>query len=122
MAEIVQTVEGRAIGRLTYLEPLSLLKVLKSAGVGGRVGEAVDAHVAKLASNVPADELLEIVEVVLRVEATHFIATGLPGVVDVEVAVKAGVDNEGMCHCDALGLHGVLLRVYELSEVLVVKI
>jgi hypothetical protein len=122
LAEIVEPIEGGTIGGLAYLKPLALLEVFQSAGVGGGVGEAIDAHIVKLAGDVPADELLEVVEVVLRVKARHLVAAGLPRVVDVQVAVEASVDHQGVRHGDPLRLHRVLLRVDELAEVLVVEV
>ena len=42
--------------------------------------------------------------------------------VDVEFAVETGVDDEGMGHGYSFGFHGVLFRVDEFAEVLVVEI
>ena len=42
--------------------------------------------------------------------------------VDVEFAVETGVDDEGMGHGYSFGFHGVLFRVDEFAEVLVVEV
>ena len=55
-------------------------------------------------------------------EAGHFFLGGLAGVVDIEVAVEAGVDDEGVSHGYALGFHGVVFGVDELAEVGVVEV
>lgn len=109
LAKVVEAIEGGTVGGLADLESLSLLKVLKPARVGGGVGEAVDAHAGQLAGDVLADELLEVVEVVLRVEAPHLITACLPRVVDVQVPVESSVDNQGVRHGNALRLHRMLL-------------
>lgn len=42
--------------------------------------------------------------------------------IDIEVAIESAVDNEGVGHSYAFWFHGMLLRVYEFAEVMVVEV
>ena len=71
MAKIIETIEGWAISRLTHFEFLSLLKKLKGARVVRRVSKAINSHIGELISNVPANELFKVIEVLFRMKTSH---------------------------------------------------
>jgi hypothetical protein len=72
---------------------LTHLQEIYTLDLSGWVGKTINACSVELVNDVLADVLLEVGEVVLGMEATHLVPGGLAGVVDVEVAVEAGVDD-----------------------------
>jgi hypothetical protein len=72
LAKIIEDIKGWTISGLPYFEFLSLLKKLKGARVVRRVSKAINSHVRKLISNVPANELFKVIEVFFGMKASHF--------------------------------------------------
>ena len=72
--------------------------------------------------HILADIILQIPDVLRIVELEQLLTICLPCTIDVQLAVDVEGFYEGVRHGHALGLHGMVLVVVELADLLVVEI